>query len=165
MLGLINNVMGWNNGSGVENNQSNPTITNNTIAYNYGGSGIANWSSSPALVNNIVVGNAVYGIHQDGTSTPTKIYNDVWGNVWGDYFGTGGGTGSISADPRFVSAIDGHLRCSSPAINAGTSNIAYGVPNKDFDNNPRPAGGFIDMGAYEKQHFLYCGAWLPFIGR
>ena len=162
---IVNNVIGWNNGSGIENYHCNPSITNNTIAYNYGGSGIANWvSSGPALTNNIIVANGVYGILQDETSYPSKTYNDVWGNIWGNYYGGAGGSGSISEDPRFVSAIDGHLRCSSPAINAGFENAPY-VPVLDYDYNPRIVGGLIDMGAYEKQSELYCPVLLPVILR
>ena len=164
-LFIINNVIGWNNGSGIENDRSHPIITNNTIAYNYGGSGIANFNTSnPALANNIITSNGVYGIHQDLTSSPTKTYNDVWANAWGDYYGTGGGTGSISSDPRFVSMFDAHLLCSSPAINAG-SNSAPPVPVNDFDNLPRPVGGVVDMGAYEKQSDLFCPIFLPFVKR
>jgi hypothetical protein len=162
---IVNNVIGWNNGSGIENYHCNPNITNNTIAYNYGGSGIANWNSSgPALTNNIVVANGVYGIHQDETSYPTNSYNDVWGNAWGNYYGGAGGSGSISEDPSFVSAFDGHLRCSSPAINAGFESAPY-VPVLDHDGNPRIVGGLIDMGAYEKQSELYCPVLLPVILR
>ncbi len=48
---------------------------------------------------------------------------------------------------------DLRLRPYSPAIDAGT---AEGAPADDFDGNPRPCWGGIDIGAYE-----YCGAEPP----
>ncbi len=159
---IVNNVLGWNNGSGIFNTNSSPTITNNTISFNYGGSGIGDYdSSSPAITNNIITSNGVYGIHAQGGSSPTNSYNDVWANAWGEYFGTSGGTGSISKDPGFVSVFDAHLQCSSPAINAGSNT---GAPSVDYDQNPRPVGGTVDMGAYEKQPPI-CTIYLPLIVR
>ncbi len=161
---LVNNIIIWNNGHGVYNEGENPTITNNTISFNYGGTGIANVgpsSLSPQITNNIVTSNGHYGIYSDGSNSPLNTYNDVWGNAWGDYYLTSGGTGSISQDPKFVSIFDAHLQCSSPAINAG-SNSAPSVPTYDFDGNPRPIGGIVDMGAYEKQPPI-CTIYLPLI--
>ncbi len=162
---IVNNLMGWNNGSGVFNTHASPTITNNTISINYGGCGIANFdSSSPTVTNNIITANAVYGIHADATSSSTSTYNDVWANGWGDYFGTSGGAGSISANPMFVTILDAHLLCSSPAINHG-NNAAPGVPGIDYDDNPRPVGGTVDMGAYEWQSPFLCAVCLPLVIR
>ncbi len=158
---IVNNLIGWNNGSGIYNSNSSPTITNNSIAFNYGGSGVAVFSSSsPQITNNIIISNGLFGIHADGSSSPTNTYNDVWVNVNGDYYSTSGGTGSIAKDPRFVSVLDAHLMCSSPAINAGNNT---GAPSVDYDNNPRPVGGTVDMGAYEKQTDLFCPLYLPLI--
>ncbi|MCI0477579.1 MAG: right-handed parallel beta-helix repeat-containing protein [Anaerolineales bacterium] len=160
---IVNNLLGWNNGTGVYNNSSHPIITNNTIAFNYGGSGVANFNSSnPQITNNIITSNGVYGIIAQSGSVPLGTYNNVWANVWGDYSGVSAGTGSISADPRFVSLLDAHLLCSSPAINAG-NNSAPRVPFFDFDGNPRAVGGAVDMGAYEKQSDLFCPIHLPLI--
>ena len=165
---IINNIIGWNNGSGIMNNNSSPTITNNSIAWNLQGSGVANFTTSnPTVSNNIIALNEVYGIHADATSAPVTPYNDVWGNGWGgyaDYYGVGAGAGSISADPRFVSLVDAHLLCSSPAIDAG-NNAAPGVPSVDYDGYPRPVGGIVDMGAYEWQSPLRCTAFLPAVLR
>jgi len=165
---IINNIIGWNNGSGIMNNNSSPTITNNSIAWNLQGSGVANFTTSnPTVSNNIIALNEVYGIHADATSAPVTPYNDVWGNGWGgyaDYYGVGAGAGSISADPRFVSLVDAHLLCSSPAIDAG-NNGAPSVPSVDYDGNPRPVGGTVDMGAYEWQSPFRCPAYLPAVLR
>ena len=162
---IINNLIGWNNGSGIYNYQSSPTITNNTISINYGGPGIYNYNlSNPAITNNIVTSNFDHGIRVDGTGSSVNTYNDVWGNVPGDYYGTFAGTGSISADPRIVSILDFHLLCSSPAIDHG-NNGAPGVPSVDYDGHPRPVGGVVDMGAYEWQSPLRCPAFLPAVLR
>ncbi len=162
---IINNLIGWNNGNGIYNFQSSPTITNNTISINYGGSGIYNFNlSSPNITNNIVTSNADYGIRADGTSPSINTYNDVWANNPGEYYLTSGGTGSISADPRIVSILDFHLLCSSPAIDHG-NNSAPSVPSVDFDGEPRPVGGVVDMGAYEWQSPLRCAAFLPAVLR
>jgi len=162
---IVNNLIGWNNGSGIYNFQSSPTITNNTISINYGGSGIYNFNlSSPNITNNIVTSNADYGIRADVTSPSINTYNDVWANYPGEYYLTSGGTGSISADPRIVSILDFHLLCSSPAIDHG-NNGAPSVPPVDYDGNPRPVGGTVDMGAYEWQSQFRCPVFLPAVLR
>ncbi len=157
-----NNLIAWNNGSGIYVSNSQPLIINNTIWLNYGGSGIAVFSSFSQMImvtNNIITSNGYIGIHTDSMDASQNKYNDVWGNGYSDYLGTSAGTGSISKDPRFVSLVDAHLLCSSPAINAGDPNDS---PADDYDGNPRPVG-IVDMGAYEKQSDLYCPIYLPII--
>lgn len=160
---LVNNLIAWNNGHGIHNEAASTTITNNTISWNYGGTGIANlYASNSPTTNNIVTSNGHYGIYADGTSSPTNLYNDVWGNVYGNYNpGATPGPGSISSDPKFVSLLDFHLQCGSPAINAGT-NSAPSLPLDDLDGKPRPVGFNVDMGAYEKQ-MPFCSLYLPLI--
>lgn len=164
---IENNLIAWNNGSGIYNSQSHPSIINNTIALNYGGSGVAAFNNplpAPQITNNIIVSNGYLGIHMDGTGNPEITYNDVWANGYGDYLGASAGTGSISKDPRLVSILDFHLLCSSPATNTGiNSDSNHPVPTVDYDNNPRPVGGTVDMGAYEKQTDLFCPIYLPLI--
>jgi hypothetical protein len=63
------------------------------------------------------------------------------------------GPGNQVADPLFISpswgvAGDFHLADGSPAIDSGT---ASGAPATDLDDQPRPAGPAVDLGAYEKQ--------------
>lgn len=63
------------------------------------------------------------------------------------------GEGNISKEPFFVkrawgSAGDYHLQNNSPAKNSGTTENA---PITDLENKERPAGGSIDMGAYEQE--------------
>jgi hypothetical protein len=62
----------------------------------------------------------------------------------------------ISADPQFVnpSAGDFRLMLGSPSIDSGTNDV-HGLPDTDFDDNPRILDGdgnssvVIDMGAFE----------------
>jgi parallel beta-helix repeat protein len=158
---IKNNLIGWNYGSGIYVSNSSPMIMNNTISINYGGSGVAVFNASnPTIINNIITSNGYIGIHADTLDSSSNTYNDVWANGYADYLGTSGGKGSISRDPRFVSILDAHLLCSSPAINAGTNTVAI---TDDYDGNPRPVGGTVDMGAYEKQSNLYCPTYLPLI--
>jgi hypothetical protein len=158
---IVNNLIGWNNGSGIYisgNFSGSPVIINNTIWFNYGGSGIAAFNLNTALVaNNIVTWNGYIGIHANILDSSGNNYNDVWANGYADYLGTSPGTGSISKDPRLVSIIDPHLQCNSPAINAGEN-----ITSEDYDGNPRPVDGTVDMGAYEKQ-LPICVLYLPLI--
>lgn len=95
-------------------------------------------------------------------------YNDVWNNTGGNFLYACSGLGdtiwgtnrngtpcdsfyNIIRDPIFVNpGIDYHLQESSPCVNAG-DNYASGLPDFDFDGNPRISGGYVDMGAYEYQ--------------
>jgi len=87
------------------------------------------------------------------------VYYNIGGNQWGDYPVDHSctvplssiGTGSITNPPIFVNQVAGDYRLNpnSPCINAG-DNASSTVTN-DFDDNPRIAGGRVDMGAYEFQ--------------
>ena len=61
------------------------------------------------------------------------------------------GVGNITAEPLFVSQLNGNLRLqsNSPCINAGLDAYAPGVT--DLDGRPRIVGGAVDIGAYEYQ--------------
>ena len=63
------------------------------------------------------------------------------------------GSGNITNEPAFVNqaGADYHPRIDSPCINAGSN--AYVFETDDLDGNPRIAGGTVDIGAYEYQHF------------
>jgi hypothetical protein len=76
------------------------------------------------------------------------------------------GIGNISADPLLVNRVDGNLRLqpNSPCINSGSN--AYSTGSTDLDDNPRIAGGTVDIGAYEFQTpaSLISYAWLQQYG-
>jgi len=172
---IINNVITGNSasrsGGGIYCEfASSPTITNNVITgnealgelLNEGGGGIYCCSSSPTVTNNIITGNISNsgggGIHCYSSSSPFITYNDVWENTPEDYWGCGAGIGCISEDPLFVDSIliDYNLRAGSPCLDTG-DNEASGLPEFDFDGNPRIVDGdddgfaVVDMGASEYQ--------------
>ncbi len=60
-------------------------------------------------------------------------------------------SGNINVDPELVSTTapyDPHLRAGSPVIDAG-SNAVQGLPQNDFEGDPRVVGGTVDIGADE----------------
>jgi hypothetical protein len=50
-------------------------------------------------------------------------------------------------DPGFEATSDYHLTAGSPCVDTG---IADHAPNVDIDGEPRPQGGGVDRGAYER---------------
>jgi predicted outer membrane repeat protein len=114
------------------------------------------------------------GIHRTGTAAVTIINSILWNNGGGSLmdvdingtviasysdirtFGGYPGTNNVNIDPLFVNPVsstsaptstgDYHLQIGSPCIDLGTS---AGAPTHDLDNNIRPIGSGVDMGADE----------------
>jgi len=165
----------------------NCKVVNNTVAGNRaniggGGIGVAFLFSS-SIVNNIVVSNGSGGgiyVRPDSSlpSEPNVIANNVWDNVGGNYLGDitdlTDSNGNICADPCFVESgywdpngtpadanddywVSGDyhiIQHFSPCWEAG-SNID--APDKDFDDDTRPAFANVDIGADEVTIYDFSG--------
>jgi predicted outer membrane repeat protein/parallel beta-helix repeat protein len=151
---------------------SSPSISNNTISYNSagtkGGAIYCEEHSSPIIINNIISSS----LDGEGiacvTSSPTISYNDVWNNADGNFSNCDTNLGvrgtvnvngdscdiffNISYDPLFDTLY--HLSWDSPCMEAGY-NFAPGLPEFDFDGDPRVMDGdsngvaIVDIGADE----------------
>jgi hypothetical protein len=114
------------------------TLCNCTLVNNTGDSGSTYYST---VYNCVLAGNS-----SEGDNYSTLNYS-----IRPEETG-GGGVGNLGGDPLFVDAAQGdyRLRHDSPCINAGT-NGAWTVGAVDLDGQARvyPAGGRVDMGAYE----------------
>jgi uncharacterized repeat protein (TIGR01451 family) len=133
-------------GAGVDNNSSNATLMNVTLADNVcsaGGGCTAGLSNRGAeavvtITNSILASNDGDDLQCDeGTCTVSS--SDIGEGLWP-------GTGNISADPDFVDPLGGDYRLQSvsPCIDQGTP---AGAPPHDIEGTPRDATP--DMGAYE----------------
>jgi hypothetical protein len=150
---IVNNIIVGNeavDGAGVTGAGGHERLLNNTIAWNQGagygwGGGIYSYGAPLIVTNTIVYDNY-----------PNQI---VGGNVIVEYSNIEGGwpgTGNIDADPLFVDWAheDFHLSHHSPCRDAGL-NTAAGLPEVDFEGDPRIAFGTVDMGADEFYTHLY----------
>jgi parallel beta-helix repeat protein len=147
---------------------SSPKIINNTLVGNSQDGIQIYWGTHPIISNNIITNSTGVGIWLYYSPCDVALYNDVWNNLGGNFLGcpsevgdTTWGTNrngtpcdsfyNIIRDPVFVDpGTDYHLQESSLCINAGDNNVP-GLPDFDFDGNPRIRGGYVDMGAYEYQ--------------
>ncbi|MHC4944920.1 MAG: right-handed parallel beta-helix repeat-containing protein [Planctomycetota bacterium] len=125
-----------------------PTIINNTSYKNYGDrcGGIYDHSGAILIINNILWNNTSSHYHAEYQGIGTLHYCDVKAGTGEAWFGIG----CIDADPCLKSPLTGdfHLTEDSPCINAG-DNLAPGLPETDFDGDPRIMNGRVDMGADE----------------
>jgi hypothetical protein len=112
-------------------------LYNCTLVNNTGDAGSARYSS---VVNSVLCGNA-----NDSDGTTTFAYSQAPGIA-------GHGVGNVSDESIFVDAEGGNyrIRHNDAGVNAGT-NGAWTVSAVDLDGQARvyPAGGRVDMGAYE----------------
>jgi len=146
---ISGNVIAGNAGGGIYCNTFStgaPVVVNNTIVANQG-TGFS--GSTAVLSNNIIVGNPI-GVN--GSSSCKLHNNNVFNPDGRNYSNCSAGAGDISVDPSFATYTFGdyHIQPDSPCIGAGW-NGAFGMGATDIDGKPRvlPAGGTVDMGAYE----------------
>jgi len=153
---VVNNIIAGNiagAGGAISCSDSNPTVTNNTIVGNDAGhyaGGVYCYRSSPQITNTIVWNNTAPLGPQIYDGSPVVTYCDVMGG-WT-------GAGNFNSDPQFVTAPpfnkDYHITLASPCRDSG-SNGAPSLPGHDFEGDPRPAAGGIDIGADEFATHLY----------
>jgi hypothetical protein len=161
---LTNCVIRGNSASRYGGGSEASTMYNCLVVYNtagYGGGGLYNdWA-----YNCTIVGNSA-GSYGGGMLIASYLANCILyynsapngPNYWSDYLfnccslpAYAGNTGNFSAEPAFVDLAGGdfRLRTNSPCINSGDN--AYVANSPDLGNNPRIAGGTVDVGAYEFQ--------------
>jgi hypothetical protein len=168
---LAGNIIAGNNaashGGGIACSDSTATLTNNTVHGNTAddGGGIA-CSSSTVEADNLIVwdngapegpqiwvggpGSSLFGIgSSDVMGGQAAVYVDAGSTLnWG--------TGMLDTDPLFFDAAgaDFHLTQPSPCRDAGDG-AAAGLPDDDFEGDPRMAQGGVDMGGDEFYFHLY----------
>jgi hypothetical protein len=131
-LTLVNNIFAFNTGP----EQGSPTglylgegvqLTEHNNLY---------WSREDGEIDAELVSG------RDPSFTRAEIADGTWAAV------TGQGQADVTADPVFVSGwpdVDLHLRAGSPAVDAGSADVA---PADDAEGRPRD--GAPDIGAYER---------------
>ncbi len=149
---IENNIL-MMNGMGIAiKDGSNPLIVNNTIVKNavglsYYQKEAAYGGGKGTVVNSIVWGNDT-DVSYDGFSLPNISYSIVGGDsLWP-------GEGNLNENPLFLDAArnDLRLREDSPAVDSATSGAC---PERDFNDEVRPAGSAPDIGALERSHSAY----------
>ncbi len=145
-------------GGGMRIGLGAATVVGNTIVGNearYGGGVYFDGDTAAELYDNIVWDNtSTYG-HQEiyiASGTPVIEFCDIKGGTGEIWFGTG----CIDLDPLFVdqSINDLHLQWNSPCRDTGTAS-APGLPDTDFEGDPRIALSNVDIGADEFYFHLY----------
>jgi len=129
--------------------ESNPILTNLTVAdHSYGGGICCNFNADAILTNCIFWDNIPYDFNVISGSI-VAAYSDIQSG-WA-------GEGNIAEDPLFLDSGTHpySLLEDSPCINAGIPDTTgLNLPEFDLAGNPRVYGGRIDMGAYENQNVV-----------
>jgi hypothetical protein len=109
-------------------------------------------SSTITLANNLLVGHGV-AISVAVDSAADLDYNGYYDNDV-QTVGVSWGPNHVEDDPAFVDRAgdDYHLRPTSPMVNVGDANRNV---RRDFERDPRPAAGGMDIGADEISFRLY----------
>jgi hypothetical protein len=154
---LTGNSTSQNGGGSAYSTLNNCIVTGNSASYGGG-------DFYDTLYNCTLIGNSASnfggGAHSGTLNNCTVFFN---GAPNGSNYYQGAlnycctkplppGLGNIATDPLFINTngwANLRLQANSPCINAGRN--AYVSLLTDLDNNPRIAGGTVDMGAYEYQ--------------
>jgi hypothetical protein len=139
---VLNNTIVANNGAGIFWGSAAaplvallPVLRNNLVAFNPWGLELAPGTPTNAVIEfNCVIGNRLFDEATDYTGLASRTGRD----------------GNISAGPKLASVEGGdfHLQPDSPCVNAGT-NLVGAADWQDIDEQPRVAGGRMDIGADE----------------
>lgn len=153
---IVNNIFRLNSagrGGGLYSGYgSEATVMNCTFYKNdadYGGGACTFSNGEIYILNSIFWLNTDEELHGFNTGyEPVVEYSCIKGGWPGE--------GNISLNPRFVDADAGdlHILFISPCRNNGTS-AGAALPAIDFEGDPRPAFGTIDIGADEFHTHLY----------
>ncbi len=155
---VVNNLC-YNNTTGIQCDNGNGIIADNTVADNNMGVNFGFWAPSGGGVytisNNIVAFNTTWGLWKgDYTADPILSNNDIYNpgvqSISNNITYTVGVDGNIESDPLFMNASGSnyHLQAGSPCIDAGDDS-AGGLVSTDLDGHPRIIGAHVDIGAYE----------------
>jgi len=177
-LFISNNIICENytyySGGGISCNLSEVILTNNTIFGNTAavdaGGILAEYSSIVKVVNTILWNNSA----PIGNEISIQDYSDLtisFSNVDGGLLSVDVNvnctcnwwSGMIDADPQFMNSAvhDFHIFHTSPCRNTGDDET-YTLPEGDFEDDPRIANDYIDMGADEfYTHLYYTGNATP----
>ncbi|PLW99741.1 MAG: hypothetical protein C0591_02310, partial [Marinilabiliales bacterium] len=132
----------------------NNTFTNNSVDYRGGALHFQCEEITPIILNSIfwensaIYGNDVY--YWAGTSDMTISYCDIDPD---DIYGNWGGINNFYQDPVFIDSLC-HVDTDSPCFNTGIDiieieGITFNCPDSDYDGDPRPSYGNVDIGADE----------------
>lgn len=166
---IVNNIADYG-GGGIAISSSDMELVNNTFINNYagtyGGALYLGYESAVLVANSILWDNlATFGLEiaisdEYYPSELSLFHSDVEGGQPSVFVKPNcilnWGAGMIDADPLFVDAVnsDTHLTYLSPCLNAGEN--THVMTDEDFEDDPRVAGGTVDMGADEFHTHLYC---------
>ena len=156
---IVNTIVAWNRGGDGDNDggtggmllssEAWADVTNCAIVGNVGGAddSVGGMDSVSLRADRLpTVSNTLLWMNEGQGARPHNF-----GTRWGPSPVTSNLL--INVDPEFVdlASDDFHLKCTSPAIDAGTD-IAPALPPTDVDGEPRLSGTQVDIGPDEVQN-------------